>query len=181
MDDVPTNPSPKRQLFDEAVIVHDEFDRYISLHNEIFKTQASVVSLVKRLFGFRVPFAKHYAHPAAAKQRWTELNSRVHSLVAETWPKLSHEEQMFAVALREYVKVLEATLYTLEVRQKALYLKAESGTPLPWNVFRTLEREYRKAIAECRRIGNEVNRLLTLCSNTYSRRASAARNLFHGT
>jgi hypothetical protein len=88
------------------------------------------------------------------------MDSSIQSLVADIWNNLTKEQQMFAIALREYAKVLKDTVYTLEVRQKGLYLKSEKGAALPWTVFQTLEQEYKKAIAEYTRIGKEVNRLL---------------------
>lgn len=150
--------TPKQQLREAALIVHRELDHYVALHNEIFSTQASFGSVVRRLFGWRIPFEQNYSIATDAVTRWTQIDAELHALVATVWHSLTKEEQMFGVALREYAKVLAATVRALEVRQKWLLKKSEGGV-LPWRAFRILENEYARGISEYRRLGTEVNRL----------------------
>ena len=80
--------------------------------------------------------------------RWNSVNDQIHTFVADAWHSFTKEEQMFAVALREYVKVLAATTRALEVRQKWLWKESEGTASVPWDTYQLLENEYAKGISE---------------------------------
>jgi hypothetical protein len=153
--------SPREKIKLSALVVNSKLDKYIKLHNLIFKKQATLVSFIKNLLGFPPPFKQFLEESLNLRKEWESTIQGIIKLNDEITKNLPSKEKEYLTHLLNYAMVLYKTTSILCKRQEAYYQKSLSNknSNFEWSDAKQIEEEYNQSINEYLRIGEELNRL----------------------
>ena len=139
-------------------LVDDALTRYVAIHDRIFDQQATVMSIIRNLFGGGPDFTKLHAEAKSSDELWSSVEEYVAECFTAFQSGLTPHELNFFTALIPYVKAVKRTTTLLRIRQEAL-LEKLNGRPLSLNEYQRIEREYADSVETYVRLGASLQPL----------------------
>jgi len=151
----------KEKIKLSALVVNSKLDKYIKLHDLIFKKQATLFSFVKNLLGIPPPFKQFLDESLNLKSEWESTIQGIIRIKDEITRNLPSEEREYLTYLLDYAIALHKTASILCKRQEAYYKKSLSNknSNFKWSNAREMEAEYKQSINEYLKMGEKLNRL----------------------
>ena len=153
--------SPKAKIKLAALVVNSKLEKYVKLHDLIFKQQATLVSFIRNLLGYPPPFKQFLEESLNLKKEWESAIQGIIKISDEITKNLPSKEKEYLTHLLDYAMVLHKTTGILCKRQEAYYQKSLSNknSNFKWSDAKQIEEEYKQSINEYLRIGEKLNRL----------------------
>ena len=153
--------SKKEKIKLAALVVNSKLDKYIKLHDLIFKKQATLFSFVKNLLGSPPPFKQFLEESLNLKNEWESTIQGIIKIKDEITKNHPGEEREYLTCLLDYAIALHKTTSILCNRQEAYYQRSLSNknSNFKWSDAKQIEEEYKQSINEYLIIGEKLNGL----------------------
>jgi hypothetical protein len=152
---------PVEKLRITALLVASKLREYVALHDRIYRQSATFSSVLKNLFGVRVPFEQFASESAQMAASWRSALQRIQGVRDDVYDDLTAEEQRYFNCLQAYAAAVANTVEILSENQAAMYqasLGAKRSTLSQEDVLRQQQR-YEAAISRYCQLGDQLNQL----------------------
>jgi hypothetical protein len=142
-----------------AFEVAQSLEKYIAIHDFIFKESATFMSLLKTMFGRSVPVEDLLLMVQPLENDWETISRKVHAFGPADCSSLSGDEAIYINLLQKYVHAVQRAVRLLIDRQKlVLEIKRNGKNGPSFSDLQQMEAVYKKAAKEYVREGIELNR-----------------------
>ena len=150
----------ERAVLECGFAADDALKAYLAIHNRIFAQQATVISLLKNLFGAGVSFEELLEESKAANRLWVDFTFQAERTRTAYRGMVSEEEARFLDVLVEYSIAVRAATASLVERQDLLLKRKHSPKEVSWQAYTAAQDQYKAAVNRYSEQGSTLNPLM---------------------
>ena len=149
----------KNQIKEIAYFVNEGLNKYIYVHNHIFKEAATIKSVIKNLCKKGIPMSELTNEATKLLPIWDSILENIETFKNSNYQNLSEDEKHYLDILTNYSIALNKTVNLLVERQ----ILWENGSkdllnnPMTWKEYKEKNIEYQASIDEYLWHGQQLN------------------------